>query len=174
MAIVPEPCETEGTLFSVEVLIVCESLPKATLPSPLKLNEVVWSSSFLGNKRIRLQVLPENDCGISKLKVVVTVELIVPLSPVPWGVSGLAESIRTIRWGNWNSPERSVGQLVVVAEVEVAVVEVELAWMLLEGRTLVERDVAGALDMWVLLAKPVALLKGPDAVDVNICSRLTK
>lgn len=85
-------------MFSVvEVLTVDESLPKATLPSPLKLNEVVWSSSFLGNRNTRLQVLPEYDCGISKLKVVATVELIVPLSPVPWGVSGLAESIRTIK-----------------------------------------------------------------------------
>ena len=62
MVIVPKPCDTEGTLFSVvELVMVCESLPKATLPSPLKLNEVVWSSSFLGNKKIKLQVLPEYD-----------------------------------------------------------------------------------------------------------------
>jgi len=74
------------------------------------------------------------------------------------GGSGFAESIRTIRWGNWNSPERSVGQLVALVEVAVAVVE---------GRILVERDVTGTLDMWVLLAKPVTLLKGPDAVAVT-------
>lgn len=150
------------------MLTVDESLPKTTLPSPLKLNEVVWSSSLRGNRKTRLQVLPENDCGISKLKVVATVALTVPLSPVPWGVSGFAESTRIIRCGNWNSPERSVGQLVAVLEVEVAVVEVELAWTLLEGRTLVDRDVTGALGMRVLLAKPVTLLKGPDTVVVTV------
>jgi hypothetical protein len=147
----------------VEVLIVCESLPKATLPSPLKLNDVVWRSSFLGNKNIKLQVLPKYDCGISKLKVVATVELIVPLRPVPWGVSGLAESMRTTRCGNWNSPERSAGQLVVV-EVDVALVEVELGRILVEG--VVATDVTGTLDMWVLLAGTVTLL-GADAVDVT-------
>jgi hypothetical protein len=40
-----------------------------------------------------------------------------------------------------------VGQLVAVVEVAVAVVEVELAWTLLDGQILVERDVAGALEM---------------------------
>ncbi len=98
IVITPKPCETEGTLLNVvELLTVCESLPTAILPSPVKLNEVVTRSSFLGNRKTRLQVLPDNDDGISKLKVVETVELMVPLSPVPWVISGLAESIRTIR-----------------------------------------------------------------------------
>lgn len=138
------------------MLTVCESLPKATLPSPLKLNEVVCSSSFLGNRNIKLHVLSEYDWGISKLKVVATVELTVPLNPVPWGVSGLAESIRTIRCGNWNSPERLVGQLV-ADEVEVAVVEVALAGTLVDGWILVDGlaavDVTGAGDIRVVLAK---------------------
>ena len=79
------------------------------------------------------------------MKVVATVELTVPFKPVPWGVSGLAESIRTMRCGNWNSPERLVGQLVDV-EVEVALVEVEFTgWILVEG--VVAGDVAGTLDI---------------------------
>lgn len=61
-----------------------------------------------------------------------------------------------------------MGQLVAVLEVEVAVVEVELTWTLLEGRTLVDRDITGAPGMRVLLAKPVTLLNRPDAVVVTV------
>ena len=71
--------------------------------------------------------------------------------------------MRTTRCGNWNSPERSVGQLVVV-EVDVALVEVELGRILVEG--VVATDVTATLDMWVLLAGTVTLL-GADAVDVT-------
>lgn len=92
---------------------------------------------------------------MSKLKVVATVELTVPFKPVPWGVSGLAESIRTIRWGNWNSPERFVGQLVEV-EVEVAIVEVGFTGRILVGGV-VAGEVAGTLDGRVVLPKDVTL-----------------
>lgn len=50
-----------------------------------------------------------------------------------------------------------VGQLVADAEVEVAIVEVVLAWIVLEGRTLLGDVVTGTLDTRVLLTGTVTL-----------------
>jgi peptide subunit release factor 1 (eRF1) len=65
----------------------------------------------LGNKKTRLQVLPASEEGMSKLKMLETVEDTVPLNEVPGALLGEEESTGMIRWGNSNCPERLVGQL---------------------------------------------------------------
>lgn len=58
------------------------------LPSPLKVKFEVWRSAFLGNRKTRLQVLPESDCGISKLKILEMLEVTSPLNEVPKALLG--------------------------------------------------------------------------------------
>lgn len=97
----PRSWATEGTLLKVVSLLAApDSLAKSILPSPLKLNEEVSRSSFLGKRKTRLQVLPESDEGISKLKTLDTVEVTVPFIAVPGAVSGEEESMGMMRWGN--------------------------------------------------------------------------
>jgi hypothetical protein len=52
---------------------------------------------LLGNRKTRLQVFPESDWGMSKLKMLEMVEVTVPLKLVPNAVSGEDESMGIIR-----------------------------------------------------------------------------
>ena len=57
--------------------------------------------------------MPESDEGISKLKMLETVEVTLPLNEVPAAVLGDEESMGIIRCGNSKLPEeRAVPQLV--------------------------------------------------------------
>lgn len=96
----PKSWDTEGRLLKeVDSSTAEESLAKSILPSPLKLKDEVSRSWISGNKKTRLQVLPESDEGMSKLNALETVELTVPLKEVPGAVSGEEESTGMIRWG---------------------------------------------------------------------------
>ena len=53
-------------------------MEKSMVPAPLKVNEEVSSSAWVGNKKTKLQVRPESDAGMSKLKMVETVDETAP------------------------------------------------------------------------------------------------
>lgn len=96
--IVPRSLETEGALWKVVDLVATpDSAAKSILPSPLKVNDEVCRSACFGNRKTRLQVLPESDWGMSKLKILETVEVTLPLNWVPAAVSGEDESMGTIK-----------------------------------------------------------------------------
>lgn len=98
------------------------------MPSPLKVNDDVWSWDCSGNRKTKLQLLPESDWGMSKLKIDETCEDTTPLNLVPPAVSGELESIGTIKCGNSKLPAvRVVGQLLLDEEVDVPEVEVDVA-----------------------------------------------
>lgn len=58
------------------------------MPSPLKVKLEVCRSAFWGKRKTKLQVLPESDCGISKLKMLETLDVTLPLNEVPLAVFG--------------------------------------------------------------------------------------
>lgn len=89
----------------VELVAGLDSAAKSIWPSPLKVNDEVWRSAFFGNRKTRLQVLPESDWGMSKLKMLETEDVTLPLNWVPAALSGEDESTGMIRWGNSNLPE---------------------------------------------------------------------
>jgi hypothetical protein len=88
----------EGALLKVVDWVAgSETAPNVTLPSPLKEKAEVSRSSCFGKRKTRLQVLPASEAGMSKLKIVETVEETVPLKEVPMASSGEDESTGTIR-----------------------------------------------------------------------------
>lgn len=94
----PRSRATEGALLNVvELEAGMANLAKLILPSPLKLKDEVSRSAFLGNKKTRLQVLPASDGGISKLKMLETLGVTVPLNWVPKASSGDLESTGMIK-----------------------------------------------------------------------------
>lgn len=70
---------------------------KSIVPVPEKVYEDVSSSDLSGRRKIRLQVEPEYDEGMSKLKIVEVLEEMVPKYCVPAAVSGVSEDIGMIR-----------------------------------------------------------------------------
>lgn len=94
----PRSSATEGILLNVVwVVATLASFSTSILPSPLKLKDEVCRSALLGKRKTRLQVFPESDWGMSKLKILEIVEVIVPLKRVPNAVFGDEESTGTIR-----------------------------------------------------------------------------
>lgn len=81
----------------VEVLTARDNLAKSIFPSPLKVNDEVSRSCCLGKRKTRLHVFPVSEAGMSKLKTLETVDVTVPLDPVPAVVSGEDESMATIK-----------------------------------------------------------------------------
>jgi len=105
----------------VELVAGLDSAAKSILPSPLKVNDEVWRSAFFGNRKTRLQVLPESDWGMSKLKMLETEDVTLPLNWVPAALLGEDESTGMIRWGNSKFPEvRVVPQPLLAGEVVAA------------------------------------------------------
>lgn len=81
IVISPRSWETEGALLKVvELEAAPESLAISILPSPLKVKDEVWRSACWGNAKTRLQVLPESDEGMSKLKMLEILEVTSPLN----------------------------------------------------------------------------------------------
>lgn len=81
MVISPRSSATDGALWKVVFSEATpESFETSILPSPLKLYDDVWRSSFLGKRKTRLQLLPESDWGISNLKILEIVDVTVPLN----------------------------------------------------------------------------------------------
>lgn len=74
-----------------------ESFSKSTSPEPENSYEEVSSCDWRGNRKIRLQVCPAYDDGISKLKIVEVLDEIVPKYCVPYAVSGEVDDTGTMR-----------------------------------------------------------------------------
>lgn len=97
----PRSLETDGALSKVvEVVAAEDSSEKSILPSPLNVKAEVSRLAFSGNKKTRLQVLPESDEGISKLKMLETVDVTLPFNEVPAALFGDDESMGIIKCGN--------------------------------------------------------------------------
>lgn len=77
------------------MLLSCE---KAKVPGPEKVKDDVSRSFWRGKRKTREQV-PVYEAGMSKLKMVLSVEVIVAKKPLPRAVVGLELSTPTIRCG---------------------------------------------------------------------------
>lgn len=70
---------------------------KSIFPSPEKVKDDVVSSSSLGKRKTRVQVLPASAAGISKLKMDDMLEVTSPKKDVPAALSGFDLSTETMR-----------------------------------------------------------------------------
>lgn len=109
--VTPKSCAMLGRLANVVCNVAAAvSELKSMPPVPEKVKLEVCRSDCLGKRKTSEQVLPASEGGMSKLKMLETVELIWPLSeeaPAAW--FGLAELMGMIRCGNSNGPEREAG-----------------------------------------------------------------
>lgn len=102
-----------GTVLYVVCCVAGEDSSLTLIPPwPLNAYAEVSSAACSGKRKTSEHVLPAYDAGRSKLKMVLSVGVRVPLYCVPYAVSGWAELTGTIRCGYWYSPLRLAGQLV--------------------------------------------------------------
>lgn len=85
----------------MEVVAAEDNCSKPTSPVPENSYDEVSSCDWRGNRKIRLQVWPAYEVGMSKLKMVDTLEEMVPKYWVPNAVSGDVEETGTIKCGYW-------------------------------------------------------------------------
>lgn len=109
--VTPKSCAMLGRLANVVcVVAVPLSELKSMPPVPEKVKLEVCRSDCLGKRKTSEQVLPASEAGMSKLKMLDTVELIWPLSEeIPAAWFGLAELMGMIRCGNSKGPDSEAG-----------------------------------------------------------------